>query len=53
VILPASLLVLVAPLRLIQLRKSSVKVTDHISRMIKLVSGFCLSSRHQRPNTMK
>ena len=38
VLLPASLLILVAPLRLIQLRKASVKVTDHVSRAIKLVS---------------
>ncbi|KAM0261709.1 hypothetical protein ACHAQJ_002161 [Trichoderma viride] len=44
VLLPASLLVLVAPLRLIQLRKSSVKVTDDISRMIKLSATGCLAA---------
>jgi hypothetical protein len=38
VLLPASLLLLVAPLRLLKLRKASVKVTDNVSRAIKLVS---------------
>ncbi|KAL7950242.1 P-loop containing nucleoside triphosphate hydrolase protein [Trichoderma barbatum] len=43
VLLPASLLVLAAPLRLIQLRKSSVKVGDHVSRVIKLSVTGCLA----------
>ncbi|PTB70684.1 P-loop containing nucleoside triphosphate hydrolase protein [Trichoderma citrinoviride] len=44
VLLPASLLILVAPLRLIQLRKASVKVTDHVSRAIKLAVTACLAA---------
>ncbi|KAL7796652.1 P-loop containing nucleoside triphosphate hydrolase protein [Trichoderma ceciliae] len=44
VLLPASLLVLVAPLRLVQLRKSSVKVADHVSRMVKVSVTGCLAA---------
>ncbi|PNP52062.1 hypothetical protein THARTR1_07271 [Trichoderma harzianum] len=44
VLLPASLLVLVAPLRLIQLRKSPIKVVDHVSRVIKLSVVGCLAA---------
>lgn len=40
VLLPAAILVLTAPLRLLQLRKSPIQVADHASRMIKLVSRF-------------
>jgi hypothetical protein len=38
VLLPATMLFLMAPLRILQLRKSPIKVADHASRMIKLVS---------------
>lgn len=38
VLLPAAMLVLMAPLRLLQLRKSPIKVVDQASRVIKLVS---------------
>ncbi|KAL6836447.1 P-loop containing nucleoside triphosphate hydrolase protein [Trichoderma sp. SZMC 28015] len=44
VLLPASLLVLAAPLRLIQLRKSPIKVVDHVSRVIKLSVVGCLAA---------
>ncbi|KAL7963372.1 P-loop containing nucleoside triphosphate hydrolase protein [Trichoderma compactum] len=44
VLVPASLLVLAAPLRLIQLRKSPVKVVDHVSRVIKLSVVGCLAA---------
>ncbi|PTB80416.1 P-loop containing nucleoside triphosphate hydrolase protein [Trichoderma longibrachiatum ATCC 18648] len=44
VLLPASLLVLVAPLRLMQLRKASVKVTDNVSRALKLSVTACLAA---------
>ncbi|KAH0531953.1 hypothetical protein TsFJ059_000711 [Trichoderma semiorbis] len=44
VLLPASLLVLAAPLRLIQLRKSPIKVVDHVSRVIKLSVVSCLAA---------
>lgn len=40
VLAPAAVLVLVAPLRLRQLRKSPIKVADNASRMVKLVSGL-------------
>lgn len=40
VLLPAAMLILMAPLRLLQLRKSPIKVADQASRMIKLVSCF-------------
>lgn len=46
VLLPASLLSLVAPLRLMQLRKASVKVTDNVSRALKLVSCSAMDPRH-------
>lgn len=40
VLLPAAMLVLMAPLRFLQLRKSPIKVAGYASRMIKLVSRF-------------
>ncbi|KAL7938200.1 P-loop containing nucleoside triphosphate hydrolase protein [Trichoderma chlorosporum] len=43
VLLPAALLVLAAPLRLIQLRKSPIKVADHVLRVIKLSVTGCLA----------
>ncbi|GFP53312.1 ABC multidrug transporter B [Trichoderma asperellum] len=44
VLLPAAMLVLVAPLRFLQLRKSPVKVTGHASRMMKLSVAGCLAA---------
>ncbi|KAJ4864914.1 ABC transporter domain-containing protein [Trichoderma breve] len=49
VLLPASLLVLAAPLRLIQLRKSPIKVVDHVSRVIKLLVLIALWATHDGP----
>ncbi|KAH6607530.1 MRP-type ABC transporter [Trichoderma cornu-damae] len=49
VLLPASLRLLAAPLRLVQLRKSSVKVADHVSRMIKLLILVVLWATHDGP----
>lgn len=47
VLLPAAMLVLMAPLRLLQLRKSPIKVADQASRMIKLVSRLTTRDAHQ------
>ncbi|KAH0496963.1 hypothetical protein TgHK011_004301 [Trichoderma gracile] len=44
VLLPASLLLLVAPLRLLKLHKASVKVTDNVSRAVKLSVTACLAA---------
>ncbi|KAL7922301.1 multidrug resistance-like protein [Trichoderma austrokoningii] len=44
VLLPAAMLLLAAPLRLVQLRKSPIKVADHASRMIKLSVTGCLAA---------
>ncbi|KAK1256135.1 hypothetical protein MKX07_008394 [Trichoderma sp. CBMAI-0711] len=44
VLVPASLLLLVAPLRLLKLRKAPVKVTDNVSRAIKLSVTACLAA---------
>ncbi|KAM0524595.1 hypothetical protein ACHAPE_000693 [Trichoderma viride] len=44
VLLPAAMLVLMAPLRLLQLHKSPIKVADQASRMIKLSVTGCLAA---------